>query len=350
VIVRSTDKGLGSVKIVQTTTIDPPPEPVEVTLAQSAAADFQVSDPDGRPLSDAKPGVHSWLFDYVSIGFDIPEVAPDFANLGGGRYRATGLIPQWDYRLRARAEGYKCRKELKVVARPGETVDAGTLALDWWGRKAVPGLIARLRDANPYVRSEACQELSSLGFEGQEAVAVLITALNEDPVNWVRFAAAEALGKIGPAAEASVPDLIRALQEDRLGVPREAATALGRLGAVQAIPALVAGLEHEDRDVQVASAAALGEIGPAAAQAVPALIKALRDQANWHVGREAAVALGRIGDPTALPALREAAGHKVGHVREAAAEAIKTIEGGGTVAPPARPTTKPADTTAPEAE
>jgi len=292
-IARTADKGLGAFKVVQTTTIDPPPDPIEVKLARTATVEFEVYDPDGQPLANVKPSVHSWLFDYINIGYDIPEVALAFANLGGGRYRATGLVPQWQYGLRASAAGYKCRKELKVVAKPGESVDAGRLTLDWWGIKAVPGLIAKLKNPGQYVRQGACHELSSLGPEAREAVEALITALNEDPKNTVRFVAAEALGKIGPAARGAVPDLIRALQRDKHGVPREAAAALGRIGDPAAIDALKAATVHGESDARKAALTALDNPKFMATDpAIPAILKLARSRKGYQGADLVMMALG----------------------------------------------------------
>ena len=134
-IARSDDKTLGAFKAIQTTTIDPPPEPASVTLSKTATAEFEIYDTNGLPVSNAKPWARLWLFGFINIGRDIPQVAPDFVNLGHGRYRATGLVPQFDYRLRAEAEGYRCDTERKVVANPGEKVDAGRLVLDKVGVK-----------------------------------------------------------------------------------------------------------------------------------------------------------------------------------------------------------------------
>ena len=271
VIARTADKTLGGMEVIQTTTIDPPLGPSECPLAPCGAVQFEVANPDGLPLVAATPMALSSLHDGgVTIGYEIPHVIPEFTNLGEGRYLATGLVPRWEYRMVVSASGYKCRDELKVKTEPGmftlgsgEALIAGKLAVDWWGRKAVPGLIAKLNHLDRYQRQGACHELGSLGSEAKEAVQALIGALNEDKLNTVRFAAAEALGKIGAAAKAAVPSLIAALGRDRDGVPREAATALGRIRDPAAIPALTAALQHEEREVRIAAASALREIGPA---------------------------------------------------------------------------------------
>lgn len=283
---RLADHSLAGMKVVQTTTLDPPPDPVELKLVPTGVAVFTVVNPDGQPIDDAKPRT-STMMRNVYWGATPPRVQPRFEASGSGRYRASGLIPGWGYGISATAEGYRCRSGLSAVVKPGDTLDAGTLRLDWWGKKAVPGLIKRLSSKDRYARAGACRELGELGPVAAEAVPTLIHLLNDDPLNTVRFQAAAALGAIGPAAEAAVPDLIRALRHDKHGVPREAAKALGRLG-------------------------------PAGKAAVPDLMHALRKHRELDVRLNAVASLGLLGEPVALPALKDALmdGHYL--VREAA--------------------------------
>ena len=282
-VVRTGDERQAALKIIQTTTIDPPPQPVEIKLAQSAAAEFVVCNPDGVALADAKAGAFSWLFDYYNMGDSVPEAAPDFVNLGSGRYRAAGLVPQWDYRIHADANGCKCRSELKVIAKPGQTVDAGVLMLDWWGPKAVPGLIEKLSDKDWPVRQHTCYELAALGPVSAPAVDSLIALLSSDSDHTVRCAAAEALGKIGPAAKPAVPHLIGALENDGFGVPTKTAAALGCIGDPAAIDALRFALVHAGYDTRATAAAALDKPAFIAADAnVPALLKLARSREGYQ--------------------------------------------------------------------
>jgi len=282
---RLADHSLAGMKVVQTTTIDPPPDAVELKLVPTGAAVFTVVNPDGQPVADA------WASTSTVMGYrhsDTPtQVRPRFEALGSGRYRATGLVPDWGYRISATAEGYRCRRNLPAVVEPGQTLDAGTLRLDWWGKKAVPGLVKNLSSKDQYAREGACRELAELGPEAAEAVPALIQVLNDDPANTARYNAATALGAIGPAAEAAAGDLISALRHDKHGVPREAAKALGRLG-------------------------------PAGKAAVPDLMHALGEHRELDVRLNAAGSLGLLGEPIALPALKGALLDEHYAVREAA--------------------------------
>jgi len=108
----------------------------------------------------------------------------------------------------------------------------------------------------------------------------------------------------------AVPALISALtdngQPEDYPVRKFAASALGDIGpaAKEAIPALVTVLKNgKERIVRVYAAESLGKIGPAA---LPALITSLKDKDNF-VRVNAAVALGKIG-PAAKPSHKHSAG------------------------------------------
>jgi len=91
-------------------------------------------------------------------------------------------------------------------------------------------------------------------------------------------------------------------------VRKAAATALGQIGAVQAVPHLIVTLRDCSILVREAAARALGEIAMrhphAADQAVPGLLAALESYSVW-VRKTAAWALGRIRDARAVPSLIE---------------------------------------------
>jgi HEAT repeat protein len=142
------------------------------------------------------------------------------------------------------------------------------------------------------------------------------------------WAAAAMLGEMPSGAE-GVPALIEALsfcgsQKLQRTVRREAAKALGRHGpaAREAIPALVARAKT-DRDayVQEEAARALGLIGR---EAVPDLIKLMRTGRDGLTRADAATALGDIGKDAreAVPAMIEALREPDKLVRLVAARAM----------------------------
>jgi HEAT repeat protein len=95
-------------------------------------------------------------------------------------------------------------------------------------------------------------------------------------------------------------------------------------GDPEDVPALVKALQHEEARIRLEAAEDLGLIGPQAADAVEALLKLARQDADPLVRIEAARAIARI-DPkneTALPILVEALKDRAGKVRKKAAELI----------------------------
>jgi HEAT repeat protein len=179
------------------------------------------------------------------------------------------------------------------------------------GRAGLPALSRALRDEDAGVRRAAAWGLLRIGVEAGLAVPALINAL-ADGDREVREHAATALGAVGTAACAAVPRLIKLLQTDSWPGPRQrAASALGRIGeAGSVVLALTGALGDPDTNVRVAAAEALGLLGPAAAEAAPELLIAVKDR---RVGCEgvrqyAGFALGRIGlaTPDVLRALSDA--------------------------------------------
>jgi len=284
--------------------------------------------------------------------------------------------------------------------------------------KAVPALIKVLKDKDEGVRINAAYALGMIGPKAAKAVPVLIETLKDK--DWrVRWNAAQALGKIGPAAEKAVPALIEALKDkDRLvrmkvakalkqikpginmsqyesidcdsnlnededrrlnalrrrvyadpedfsalnqyvnilkrmgdyhgsndmlvliwnllyhksdDVRRSAATALGNIGpkAEKAVPALIQALKDKHEFVRYYAAIALGKIGRGAEKAVPALIEALKDKDKW-VRFYAAVALRDLGPKAgkAVPALSQALKDEDWIFRRIAVQALKKIKPG----------------------
>jgi HEAT repeat protein len=89
---------------------------------------------------------------------------------------------------------------------------------------------------------------------------------------------------------------ITALQDADPNVRGEAARGLGEIGPIAsaAVPALADALKDPVDGVRERAAVALGQIGPAAKDAIPALVAALKDD-NPEVQQAATEALERIG-------------------------------------------------------
>jgi HEAT repeat protein len=275
---------------------------------------------------------------------------------------------------------------------------------------AVPAIMRVLEnlDEHEYVRGGAAWALGLIGSKAADAVPLLARTLSSKHVS-VRRNAARAIGKIaaaqtggsiGPTSPISpigpmlgpneIADLLKLLSGDEDAAVRvsaaivlwqiqrhpkvipalesmlrsrqgstapEAAFAVGELGpdAEPAVPALVAALAHPDNDTRRAAAHSLGRIGPAAIPALRNAIGSGEDQAKCHVvealgwigpssvdaligalaspsppvRRSAARALGRLGPAAkqAEPALVKAVSDPESELRDAAAAALKRIRG-----------------------
>ena len=115
------------------------------------------------------------------------------------------------------------------------------------GGGAIPALAKALSDSSPRVRALAAVALQAKGPAAARALPELVSALN-DPVDYVRVPAADALGAMGPAGRAAVHPLAERLlvKNEEVMVLRSVAEALGNIGpdAKDALPALTQTLKQ----------------------------------------------------------------------------------------------------------
>jgi len=177
------------------------------------------------------------------------------------RVRRTGMTPlvdSWGLRI-----DWAKLADAEVVGHLNETrFKVRDRAIDECSRRGeavVPALRRVVERGDIRARINAVWALTRLAGAGtQGASAAIRVALNDRDVR-VRHTAARGLAT-NPDAEAT-PRLLELLASDEPPVRREAATALGRLGDRNAVPALLAALEHAaDRDEEHALIYALIEI------------------------------------------------------------------------------------------
>lgn len=143
-------------------------------------------------------------------------------------------------------------------------------------------------------------------------LAVIVTALQNDPDAEIRAATAQALGtmvdKVEKGRFATAREAITiALRRDPAARVREAAAlALSKLepaDARPAVPVLAAALADANPGVRGAAADTLRRMGKEAVEAAPALTTLLKNRKAEELTRtQAALALGRIGPPEAVQA------------------------------------------------
>jgi HEAT repeat protein len=151
----------------------------------------------------------------------------------------------------------------------------------------------------------------------QPSAQQVLLAHLDDPSWRVRTAAADRLAQGEPAE--IVPFLIAALvAAGTAGGRNGAAASLVQIGA-PAVPALVAALAHQDRELRAAAVDTLGQLGDR--RAVASLAGRLRDD-DANLRAAAAEALGKLGGAEAVTALERAIASPDPTVRHAAAGAL----------------------------
>jgi HEAT repeat protein len=134
-----------------------------------------------------------------------------------------------------------------------------------------------------------------------------------------RLSAARALGEMGPEAKQAIPALLEALMDQSYFVRENAAIVLRVMGP-EAIPELIEALKGRNDFVSGSAANVLAQIGP---KAIPALTEALKGQ-NDDLQRGASFALAGMG-PEAIPALTEMLKDQNQFVRHRAGDALSVI-------------------------
>lgn len=156
---------------------------------------------------------------------------------------------------------------------------------------AVEPLIALITDKDPAVRREARDAVRLIGAP-KEAVLANITRILEtaDPAD-----AASAVMTLAELGEAVVPGLCQAL--DNNDSCYWALLTLAELGpkAANAVPAVSKLLQHPEPEVRMQALVTLGEIGPAAKEQAGAISELLKSDPVMSVRYAAAFALGMVG-------------------------------------------------------
>jgi HEAT repeat protein len=194
--------------------------------------------------------------------------------------------------------------------------------------------LAGLRDATPMVRATSAEAI--LFLPAEESAAALIPLL-KDKDEFVRREAAYALGVT--RSRTAVPLLIERLTIDKKDEVRSAAAvALGEISDPSAVVALSSVFypgttiaknkkQRQEKNLFVVRSA-IQAVGKMKSQTVvPTLIVMLQDEKSEDdVRREAALALGQIGDRAAIPALESVLMSKDPYLSQAAFEALRKIK------------------------
>jgi HEAT repeat protein len=189
-----------------------------------------------------------------------------------------------------------------------------------------------LTDPAPVVRATAVHAV--LALPPAEGAALLLPLL-QDKSEFVRRETAYALGEThSRSAVEALSNLL--LFDKEASVRAAAAIALGQIGDGAAVNALsqvlrgdapTKGKKKKAGDNEFVMRAAAHSLGQIRSQtSVTVLIAALDNQTNANdVRREAATALGLIGDPSAIPSLRAALASADPYLSEAVRDALRRL-------------------------
>ncbi|MDI6781604.1 MAG: HEAT repeat domain-containing protein, partial [bacterium] len=173
----------------------------------------------------------------------------------------------------------------------------------------------------------------------EEAVIIALGRINDEKT--VRLFASALRGDVTSLPWEEIDDigidlLIVAAQDQNVEIRRCAAAALGKLGKThnkKVVESLIAMLNDDDWRTQRNAVIGLGEIGEIAGKkAVSCLINLLSpipegfSPAIWTVRGNAAIALGKIKDPEAIPPLIQSLKDEDSFIRTCAAEAIGNLK------------------------
>jgi HEAT repeat protein len=234
---------------------------------------------------------------------------------------------------------------LKGPAEPLPHRAGAAYALGMLGPRAAPAtreLIRALGASEYELSSNASSALMQVVRQPEAILDVLIEALADRPNLPGRIYAAQQLASAKAKAAPAVPLLLEALQT--AGEPQlqgAAAYALGQVGpaAESAVPALLGLLDHDQYEVADAASTALRLIVPKPARVLGVILEQLKDESNrparifaarWagEIGPDAAAAVpllaGALGD-TGSPELRAAAAEALGRLGPAAGSSVEPL-------------------------
>jgi HEAT repeat protein len=181
---------------------------------------------------------------------------------------------------------------------------------------AIKALAKTIQEEDPALRAESARALGRIGAD--EGLPHLLLAL-QDETDLVREKARIALQSF--VRETALPNLLHALRSENPLVRSFATHALADLGRIST-SGLLNALHDADSRVRWRAAVTLGQIQDP--RAIPDLIASLSDSFYWVRG-SAAKALGQLGDPQAVPGLVATLKDEDSSVRKAAARALGEI-------------------------
>lgn len=195
-------------------------------------------------------------------------------------------------------------------------------------RAALPALSRVEREAVPPIAESAARAIVAID-DGDDALRVTLRAL-ADPRRAIE--ASEWVATLGERGRAAVPMIAELVRRRPFDVTPEAMLALASVGGEEAVSVLAGALRAPRPQTAAAAARSLGEVGPMACSAIPAL-RSAREHWSMRVRWEVARALSALeGGPIEPAPLTEPAASTFGELLQVACASLPPR---ATVDPPA---------------
>ena len=151
-------------------------------------------------------------------------------------------------------------------------------------KEAIPALLWVVDNGRAEARREALLALANIASDDPAAVIPTFRKVLSDPVAEIQIMGVFALGKIGAPAKDAIPDIAKMISPKNPQLSRVSAWALTMIDPTalgestdRVIELLAGALEKDQHFVRIEAANALGNLGPRAKAALPALKKAAAD-------------------------------------------------------------------------
>jgi HEAT repeat protein len=182
------------------------------------------------------------------------------------------------------------------------------------GDPAVPAVVTLLKDPNPVLRRAASDVLGRMPSEARDRAAFPLVEQLRKGDDYSRGEAEILLGELGRPAVAS---LVEFLTDKDVDLRRRATSILGRIGASVdgAVEGLLLRLDDEDRMVRLKAAMSLGQIGERDESVLPLMMMRLARETSPRMRRGLVASLGNMG-----PAAEDAVDTLMGLLNDADAE------------------------------
>lgn len=188
-------------------------------------------------------------------------------------------------------------------------------------------LVAAMHDRSAHVRAAAAAALGGIPY-GADSAAALTAAVRRDPSEVTKAKAIASLAALRAPGLMPLLDAAVTVRSHREVIRAAALAAYATMLGTRAVATEMQYARYgEPPDSRVAAIEALGDVGKGN-HTVTGYLGSMLDDPNFFVARAAADALGRLGDPAAVPALaRVAQTNENYRLRESARANIRRIAG-----------------------